>query len=97
MHARYSHLLLFRCKRCHEPVAISVMSEEGNLERIDGDTFDVECNCGWFRNSSLGVEAVRHWVTPWEFAQSVEHLSAAGDASVDNIGLANRRNDSDLT
>ena len=56
----YVHLLLFRCKRCQEPVAISVMSEELNLERIDGETFDIECNRGWFRNSSSGVEAVKH-------------------------------------
>jgi hypothetical protein len=83
----YVHLLLFRCKRCKEPLVISVMSEEGNLERIDGETFDVECNCGWFVNSSLGVEAVRHWVAPCEFAQSVEHSSSASNPSVENIGL----------
>lgn len=86
MDAKYTHLLLFRCKRCKEPVAISVVSEEANLERIDGETLDVECNCGWFRNS-LGVEAVRHWVTPWEFEQTVEHLSAASNRTVDNVGL----------
>jgi hypothetical protein len=62
------------------------MTEEANLERIDGETFDVECNCGWFRNA-LGVEAVRHWVTPWEFEQRVEHFSAASERSVDNVGF----------
>ena len=36
MEAKYIHLLLYRCKRCQEPLAISVMSEECNLERIDG-------------------------------------------------------------
>jgi hypothetical protein len=86
MGARYTHLLLFRCKRCTEPLAISVMTEEANLERVDGETFDVECNCGWFGNL-LGVEAVRHWVTQWEFAQSVMHLGAVSDRSVENIGL----------
>jgi len=84
----YVHLLLFRCKRCQEPVAISVMSEARNLERIYGETFDIECNCGWFRNSSLGVEAVRHWVTPWDSAPSAEHLSAPGESTIENIGLA---------
>jgi len=86
MDAKYIHLLLFRCSRCNEPLAISVTSEEANLERIDGEAFDVECNCGWFRNS-LGAEAVSHLVTPWEFARSVEHLSAASNRSVDNVGL----------
>jgi hypothetical protein len=86
MDAKYIHLLLFRCTRCNEPLSISVTSEEANLERIDGETFNVECNCGWFRNS-LGVEAVSHLVAPWEFTQSVEHLSAASNRSVDKIGL----------
>jgi len=61
----YVHSLLFRCQECKGPLTISVASEEGNLERIDGDTFDIECTCGWGKNS-LGVEAVRHWVVTWE-------------------------------
>lgn len=75
MDEKYVHVLLFRCKRCKEPLVKSVPSEERNLERIDGDTFDVACNCGWFGNS-VGVEAVRHWVSPWEFLQG---LSSASD------------------
>jgi hypothetical protein len=82
----YVHLLLFRCKRCKEPFAIPVTSPASNLEKIDGDTYSVECNCGWLQNL-LGVEAVRHWVTPWEFPQSADHLSACSDQIVDNIGL----------
>ena len=61
----YVHSLLFRCEECNGPLAISVSSEEVNLERIDGDIFDVECVCGWWKTLS-GVEAVRHWVVPWE-------------------------------
>ena len=45
--------------------------EEGNLERIDGDPVDVECNREWLKKLS-GVDAVRHLVTPWESAQSFE-------------------------
>ena len=81
----YVHLLLFRCKRCKEPFAIPVTSTASNLEKIDGDTYSVECNCGWLQNL-LGVEAVRHWVTPWEFAQSVEHLSAAVTQLLTTLG-----------
>ncbi len=61
----YVHLLLFRCKQCGEVLAISVASEARNLEKIDGDSHDFRCLCGWTENL-LGVEALRHWVTPWE-------------------------------
>ncbi len=36
MDAKYIHLLLFRCKRCTAPPPVTVISPEGNLERIDG-------------------------------------------------------------
>jgi hypothetical protein len=61
----YVHSLLFRCEDCMGPLTISVPSEESNLERVDGDIFEVECTCGWWKNL-LGVEAVRHWVVTWE-------------------------------
>jgi len=61
----YVHVLLFRCKRCNAPLAVPVMSEAGNLEKIDGSNHDVKCSCGWSANL-LGIEATRHWVSPWE-------------------------------
>jgi hypothetical protein len=67
----YVHSLLFRCKQCKEPIAISAMSAERNLEKIDGDFFDVQCKCGRLK-TLLGLEAVRHYVIPWEDAQNVE-------------------------
>jgi hypothetical protein len=66
----YVHLLLFRCERCNEPLVIFMRSEAANLEEIDGNSYVVECHCGWSK-SMLGVEAIRHWVTPWEDRQSV--------------------------
>jgi hypothetical protein len=69
----YVHSLLFRCKRCKEPLSISVMSAEGNLENIDGNCFDLRCECGWLK-SLLGVEAIRHWVVPWEVQRSVNEI-----------------------
>ena len=66
----YVHLLLFRCKQCNKPVSISGISEAGNLEVIDGHTYEVECRCGWLEDL-LGVEALRHWVVPWEHGKYV--------------------------
>lgn len=75
-HSPYVHLLLFRCKRCNQPLAIPVRSEAGNLEKIDSDAFDVKCNCGWFQQL-VGVEAARHWVATWETAQDLGNLKNA--------------------
>ena len=77
----YAHLLLFRCRQCNEPVAVPVLGQARNLEEIDGHTYDVKCRCGW-SESLLGVEAIAHWVVPWE---AVEHLAG----QTDEIGFAN--------
>ena len=71
-HIAYVHLLLFCCKQCNKPVSISGVSDVGNLEEIDGNTYEVECRCGWLENL-LGVEALRHWVVPWEQRDNVHH------------------------
>jgi len=74
-HLAYMHLLLFRCKRCKEGLAISMISEERNLEGIDGQNFEVKCKCGCAK-TLLGVEAVGHWVSPWDDGQDVQDLDA---------------------
>ena len=66
----YVHLLQFRCRRCEQPIVISVVSEAANLEKIDADSHLVECQCLW-SDDLLGVEAVRHWVTPQHDAQNM--------------------------
>jgi hypothetical protein len=66
----YVHTLLFSCERCQSPLAIPIMSQWRNLEEIDAETFEVECECGW-RKKSLGIEATRHWVIEWEFKHAV--------------------------
>jgi hypothetical protein len=71
----YAHLLLFRCRQCDEPVAVPVIGQASNLEEIDGHAYDVKCRCGW-AESLLGVEAIAHWVVPWE---AVQHLTARTD------------------
>lgn len=64
-HIEYVHSRLFQCIQCKEPLVICVMTAERNLENIDGNPFEVRCKCGWMKRL-LGMEAVRHWVTPWE-------------------------------
>jgi hypothetical protein len=68
----YVHSLLFRCGQCKEPLVILAKSAERNLDGIDGDSFDVECKCGWLKKL-LGLEAVNHYVTLWEDTQNVIH------------------------
>jgi hypothetical protein len=41
-----------------------MMSTERNNEKIDGNSFDLLCQCGWSK-SVLGMQAIRHWVVPW--------------------------------
>lgn len=72
----YVHVLLFRCKGCNRPLAVSVVTEAANLEAIDGDLFDLKCDCGWLERL-CGVEACRHWAVLWEAMQGVGHLTDA--------------------
>ena len=73
-YSAYAHILLFSCKGCNKPLPIQVMSAARNLETIDADTFDVQCECGWTKEF-LGVEAIRHWVTEWEAKSAIENPS----------------------
>ena len=80
----YVHLLQFLCRRCERPIVISVASEAANLEKVDGDSHHVECQCGWFENL-LGVEAVKHWVTPSHDQRHITiHLQGARDERLSN-------------
>ena len=77
MYMPYAHLLQFRCRRCEQPIVISVESEAANLEKVDGDSYRLECQCGW-SETLVGVEAARHLVTPWHDEQQIiDHLQGA--------------------
>ncbi len=60
----FVHSLLFRCRECKRPLSLCVMSTERNNEKIDGNSFNLLCQCGWSK-SVLGMQAIRHWVVPW--------------------------------
>jgi RNase P subunit RPR2 len=79
-YSRYTHILLFACRSCNKPLPIPVMSAARNLEKIDADRFDVQCECGW-EKELLGIEAMRHWVTEWERKDATEkpNQDAASD------------------
>ena len=61
----FVHSLVFRCDTCREPIPITLISEELNLEAVDGHAFDLLCKCGWLKRA-LGMEAAVHNVAPWE-------------------------------
>jgi hypothetical protein len=42
----YVHLLVFRCEQCAKPVAISVTTEEANLENFDSNRFMFNVSVG---------------------------------------------------
>ena len=69
----YVHSLWFRCGRCAKPIVISVTSVERNLEGIDGNPFDVKCECGWSKRF-LGLEAIGRSVNPPGDIENLEHL-----------------------
>ena len=73
------HLLQFLCQRCGQPAVISVECDAANLEKVDADSYDVRCECGWSDNL-LGAEAVRHWVTPRHDQRNIiDHLQGIRD------------------
>jgi len=60
----FVHSLLFRCRECKQPLPLCVMSADRNGEKIDGNSFELLCKCGWSK-CVLGMQAIRHWVVPW--------------------------------
>ncbi len=70
-HPPYIHSLLFQCPRCEEPLVVCVLSDERNLESIDGSSVDVQCDCGWLKRL-LGLEAMRHFIARLDSVQKLE-------------------------
>jgi hypothetical protein len=67
----FVHLLVFQCSSCREPILITLMREEHNLEKVDGQAFDLLCKCGCLKRT-LGLEAVGHHIAPWELRPSFD-------------------------
>lgn len=60
----FVHVLLFECPQCGNPVSTHRIARDGNLEQVDGDSFDLECSCDW-KGARPGIRARRHWVEAW--------------------------------
>ena len=61
----FVHVLLFQCPKCGSPLSAHRLAENGNLEEIDGSSFDLMCSCGW-KGDRPGIRARKHWVEPWQ-------------------------------
>ena len=62
----YAHILLFACPDCNQPIAISHLDEERNLEGVDGQTLQIACSHCNSCAGVLGATAKRHLVQRWE-------------------------------
>lgn len=66
----FSHVLLFACPQCGSPLASACASKDKNLEVADAHWFTPHCHCGW-GGPVIGVQAVKHWVEPWNIPVKV--------------------------
>jgi transcription elongation factor Elf1 len=68
MSARYVHTLLFACPDCNLPVAISHVSNRGNLEAIDAESLPVKCRYCGTSSQMIAATAKRHYIDEWQQA-----------------------------
>jgi transcription elongation factor Elf1 len=63
--AKYVHMLLFACPECNLPVAISRVSNEKNLEKIDSEFLHIICSYCGKSSDVTAVAAKAHFVEEW--------------------------------
>jgi hypothetical protein len=61
----YVHILLFVCPKCNLPVAISRVSNERNLERVDAESLHIKCSYCENLSDVVSAAAKRHYVEEW--------------------------------
>ncbi len=62
---RYVHILLFVCRDCGQPIAISHISEERNFEAIDAEFLRIFCSYCYNFSNVTAVTAKKHYVEDW--------------------------------
>jgi endogenous inhibitor of DNA gyrase (YacG/DUF329 family) len=67
----HSHILHFQCPQCSQPLSTFKVTDERNLETVDGERHNVDCPECQSSFDLLGATAQSHTVEPWqEFAHS---------------------------
>jgi hypothetical protein len=67
---RYAHTLLFDCPQCKLPIAIGLISEQGNLEDIDAKAVHIQCRNCETSAQVVAATAQRHYVDEWPFKET---------------------------
>ncbi len=65
MIAQYVHTLLFHCPNCGQPMAVSHVSDEKNLETVDAQSFRVGCRSCHQSFVLPALRAKSHSVREW--------------------------------
>jgi len=65
MTKQYAHVLLFACPDCDSPIAISLVTNERNLESTDGQSMRVFCTHCYNSSYVTAVMAKKHYVDDW--------------------------------
>lgn len=82
---QHAHVLLFACPQCERPLASACASTSKNFEEADAHFFNPHCHCGW-TGPVAGMEAAKHWVTPWRTFAAEVGLARPGDGTCDGKG-----------
>lgn len=70
-HVFYAHTLVFACPDCNQPIAVSHLTEERNLESVDGQMLYILCSHCNSSAEVLGATAKRHLVQRWERPRAI--------------------------
>ncbi|HTQ95658.1 MAG TPA: hypothetical protein VMH89_02570 [Candidatus Acidoferrum sp.] len=62
---RYAHILVFSCPDCNLPIAITRISNEKNLEKVDAEALDIRCSYCESTTHMSAVNAKLHYVESW--------------------------------
>ena len=72
----FVHILLFRCPRCSEPIAVANSAVHRSIEKFDASEMGLACNCLW-TGKALGMEAKRHIVLDWDGAATKNPMAGS--------------------
>lgn len=71
----YLHVLVYECPECNQPIAISHLNEERNLESVDGRKFRISCPACSSSAEVLAATAKSHSVQRWDAARAIPAIA----------------------